>query len=80
MTDPILNMEAVVLAARKRVILRALEASGGNRSKAAMLLGIKRANLYYWMKHFGMPRKWAAERVEVEVVEQEVYDVADRGC
>jgi sigma-54 dependent transcriptional regulator, acetoin dehydrogenase operon transcriptional activator AcoR len=41
-------------AAEREAIIRALAASGGNKSEAAGLLGIGRTTLYRRLKHFGL--------------------------
>ncbi len=44
------SLEAVEVAIERRIILRVLHKTGGNRTKAAKLLGIKRTTLSYKLK------------------------------
>jgi sigma-54 dependent transcriptional regulator, acetoin dehydrogenase operon transcriptional activator AcoR len=44
----------MIEAAEREAILKALDAAGGNRSEAAVLLGIGRTTLYRRLKHFGL--------------------------
>jgi transcriptional regulator of acetoin/glycerol metabolism len=43
-------------AAIREQVERALAASGGNRTKAASLLGIPRTTLYVYLDRFGLRR------------------------
>jgi len=49
-----LNLTGTAREARRKAILGALEACGGNRSAAADSLGISRSALYYQMKRLGI--------------------------
>jgi len=44
----------MIEAAERGAIVKALDAAGGNRSDAAVLLGIGRTTLYRRLKHFGL--------------------------
>jgi DNA-binding NtrC family response regulator len=57
--DDDLSMRAAVARVEKDLILRALERAGGNRSAAARLLGIARAQLYAKMEEHGITSKAA---------------------
>ena len=50
----VLRMREVVERAERRAILRALEATGGNKTAAAKLLGIGLRGLYYKIKRYGV--------------------------
>jgi transcriptional regulator with PAS, ATPase and Fis domain len=43
---PVLSLNEEVLLAERRALERALERTGGNRSRAARLLGVSRSSLY----------------------------------
>ncbi|HWI63660.1 MAG TPA: sigma 54-interacting transcriptional regulator [Symbiobacteriaceae bacterium] len=49
-----LNLDGTAREARRKAILAALEACGGNRSLAADKLGISRSALYYQMRRLGI--------------------------
>lgn len=59
-----LDLRAAVAALEKRMIERALQRSGGNRSKAAARLGIARPQLYAKMKEHGIGVKGSAAEPE----------------
>jgi DNA-binding NtrC family response regulator len=52
--DAELDMRVALERTERRLIVRALELSGGVRAQAARLLGIRRAQLYVRMKHLGL--------------------------
>jgi transcriptional regulator with PAS, ATPase and Fis domain len=56
------SLEAVQGGIERRIILRVLEKTGGNKSEAAKLLGIKRTTLSYKIKkrniHVPHPQRW----------------------
>jgi DNA-binding NtrC family response regulator len=52
--DADLSLHAAVARVEKELVLRALERAGGNRSAAARLLGIGRAQLYAKMDEHGI--------------------------
>ena len=45
---------SMIEAAEREAIIKALDAAGGNRSDAAVLLGIGRTTLYRRLKHFAL--------------------------
>jgi DNA-binding NtrC family response regulator len=47
-------LEGMLLACERRFLERALDAAGGNRTKAASLLGLHRATLYERMRRVGL--------------------------
>ncbi len=49
-----INLAAAVASAEKRCILKALQASGGNKTGAAEILGISRKNLWEKMKQYNL--------------------------
>ncbi len=49
-----MNLEAELAKTEKRVLLAALERAGGNKVKAASLLGMHRASLYRKLEKYGM--------------------------
>lgn len=51
---PILPLNEQVRLAEKRALERALERTGGNRSRAARLLGVSRSNLYAKLEEHGL--------------------------
>jgi PAS domain S-box-containing protein len=52
--EPVLPLEQVVAGAERDAVMRALQETGGNREKAAALLGIAVRNLYYKVKKYGL--------------------------
>ncbi len=70
----------------RRRVIEALDASGGNRARAAEILGVGRATLYRWLARFGLeegPPQVIGGRYEVlrtlgEGAQGTVYLVADR--
>jgi len=54
---PALNMESGVAGVEREIILRALSEAGGNRSKAAQILGISRTKLYDRIVRYGIGHK-----------------------
>jgi two-component system response regulator AtoC len=48
------HLSAIVRDAERAALLRALDRSGGNRSKAARLLGVSRSTFYEKLKQYGM--------------------------
>ncbi len=54
---PGLNMNSGIAGAEKELILRALAEAGGNRSKAADILGISRTKLYHRIARYGIGYK-----------------------
>jgi transcriptional regulator with PAS, ATPase and Fis domain len=50
--EPVKSLRDIVEEAEKSAIIRALKVSGGNREKAAGLLGIALRNLYYKIKKY----------------------------
>jgi DNA-binding NtrC family response regulator len=52
--QPDVRLNHTAREARRKAIMGALEASGGNRSLAAERLGISRSALYYQMKQLGI--------------------------
>ncbi|HEY8347822.1 MAG TPA: sigma 54-interacting transcriptional regulator [Symbiobacteriaceae bacterium] len=51
---PVGTLQEAVAAAEQAALRRALEASGGNKTEAARLLGIAPRTLYYKLKRYGM--------------------------
>jgi DNA-binding NtrC family response regulator len=51
---PLGPLETMLLACERRFLERALDAAGGNRTKAAALLGLHRATLYERMRRVGL--------------------------
>ena len=49
-----INLAAAVASAEKKCILKALQASGGNKTGAAEILGISRKNLWEKMKQYNL--------------------------
>jgi transcriptional regulator with PAS, ATPase and Fis domain len=54
---PALNMDNSMAGAEKDLILKALAEAGGNRSRAAQILGISRTKLYDRLKRHGIGQK-----------------------
>ncbi|MFZ5647454.1 MAG: sigma 54-interacting transcriptional regulator [Bacillota bacterium] len=55
--ETLIDMESGIAGAEKELILRALAESGGNRSKAARILGISRTKLYDRLNKHGIGHK-----------------------
>jgi transcriptional regulator with PAS, ATPase and Fis domain len=54
---PALNMDNSMAGAEKDLILKALAEAGGNRSRAAQILGISRTKLYDRLNRHGIGQK-----------------------
>lgn len=52
--EALFDMESCIAGAEKEIVLRALAEAGGNRSKAARILGISRTKLYDRLKKHGI--------------------------
>jgi DNA-binding NtrC family response regulator len=52
--EPSLNLEARLASAEKHLLEQAMQASKGNKAKAARILGIKEGTLYYKLNKHGL--------------------------
>ena len=54
LSGPVLPLEKVIADAERGVIMRALQETRGNRTKAAGLLGISMRSLFYKIEKYGL--------------------------